>query len=191
MITVQDLFDTCEEIELRNAKLYARFMILLGSADDRVAHFWEEMSAAEWEHYVILNFGRDLCERAGMMNEPVREVEQAALDQVAKIVLAAEARVADGHYSLDDAFEMSVEFESSEGDKLFLQLVRLIRQAIDRLQEYHLGPRLQRIGRKVHDHLDGLVQAIIRLGNDPDLVRRAREALARHPDEGPDASPER
>jgi len=181
MVTVGELFDFCEDIELRNAKLYARFMIRLGSDDDRIAQFWEEMSREEWEHHIILNFGRDLCERARMMAEPVRDVARSELEEVGRVVHLAEQRVKTGNYVLHDAFAMAVDSEGSEGDELFLQLVRLIRQAIDRLGEYHLEVRLQRVGRKVHDHLDGLIQAIIRLDDDPELVRRAREALDRHP----------
>ena len=180
MITVRELFDVCEDIELRNAKLYAAFMIRLGSEDARVAQFWEEMSGEEWEHHVILNFGHDLCERAGMMDEPVRAVDRGALEGVAQLVHDTEARVAAGNYTLHSAFEMAVAFEGSEGDEFFLHLVGLIHQAIDRLEEYHLEARLQRVVRKVHDHLDRLIQAIIRLGDDPELVRRAREALDRH-----------
>ena len=185
MITVRDLFDVCEDIELRNAKLYAAFMIRLGSDDGRVAQFWEDMSREEWEHYIILNFGRDLCERASMMGEPVREIDRGSLDAAANIIKEMEGQVGAADYTLPDAFEMAVASEGSEGDEFFLHLVGLIRRAIDRLEEYHLEARLQKIDRKVDDHLDGLIQAIIRLGDDPDLVRRARDILSRRPTGGP------
>ena len=178
VVSVEQLFDACEEFELKTAKLYSDFMIRLGSDDDRIAQFWEEMSSEEWEHYVIVHFGRKLCERAGMMREPVRTVNDATLTELADLLHEHEERVARGAYTLKDAFRMAIIFESSEVDDLFMHLVHVIQQAIERLGEYHLEKRLQRASAHMHEHLDGLVRAIRRLANDPELVRYAREAVA-------------
>ena len=180
LVSVQQLFDACEEFELKTAKLYSDFMIRLGSDDDRVAQFWEEMSSEEWEHYVIVNFGRNLCERAGMMNEPVQTVDAATLAELAEVLRENEERVTSGAYTLKDAFRMAILFETSEVDDLFMRLVHVIRQAIERLGEYHLEKRIQRANAHMHDHLDGLVRAVRRFANDPELVRYAREAVAAH-----------
>ncbi|MDA1190926.1 MAG: hypothetical protein O3A46_04490 [Candidatus Poribacteria bacterium] len=179
-LTVEELFTICEDIELRNAKLYAAFMIQLGSDDERVAQFWEEMSGEEWDHYVVLSFGRDLCERAGVMKERIRGFDHANVAHVREIMETNERRVAKGTYSLHDAFQMAIEFETSEGDAFFLHLVRQIRQAINRLGEYHLEKRIQKMGVEVHNHVDSLVNAIKKFGNSPDLVRQARAALDHH-----------
>ncbi len=180
LVSVQQLFDACEEFELKTAKLYSDFMIRLGSDDDRVAQFWEEMSSEEWEHYVIVNFGRNLCERAGMMNEPVQTVDAATLAELAEVLRENEERVTRGAHTLKDAFRMAILFETSEVDDLFMRLVHVIRQAIERLGEYHLEKRIQRANAHMHDHLDGLVRAVRRFANDPELVRYAREAVAAH-----------
>lgn len=178
MVSVQQLFDACEDFELKTAKLYSDFMIRLGSDDDRIAQFWEEMSSEEWEHYVIVHFGRNLCERAGTMGEPVRTVDASTLDDLAGLLREHEERVSRGAYTLKDAFRMAIIIESSEADDLFMHLVHVIRQAIERLGEYHLEKRLQRASAHMHEHLDSLVRAIRRLANDPELVRHAREAVA-------------
>ena len=180
VVSVQQLFDACEEFELTTAKLYSDFMIRLGSEDDRVAQFWEEMSSEEWEHYVIVHFGRNLCERAGMMREPVQTADAETLAELRQVLRESEERVARGAYTLNDAFRMAALFETSEVDDLFMRLVGVIRQAIERLGEYHLEKRIQRANAHMHDHLDGLVRAVRRLANDPELVRYAREAVAAH-----------
>ena len=180
MVSVQQLFDACEDFELKTAKLYSDFMIRLGSEDDRVAQFWEEMSTEEWEHYVIVHFGRNLCERAGMMREPVRTVDEATLTELEAVLSENVARVATGAYTLKDAFRMAILFESSEVDDLFMHLVRVIRQAIERLGEYHLEKRIQRANAHMDEHVAGLVRAIRRFANDPELVRDANAAVAAH-----------
>ena len=47
-MTLAEVFDLCQEIELRHAKLYATLSLLLGNIDERIARFWEQMSAEEW-----------------------------------------------------------------------------------------------------------------------------------------------
>ncbi len=181
MITVRELFEACIEYELTNARVYAAFMIRLGVDDERAAQFWEEMSSEEWEHYIILNFGRSLCERAGMMGEPARNVQPETLEKLNALVSQSEERAAGGRYTLKEAFQIAIALESSEVDYLFLNLIRVIRQAINRLGEYHLEKRIQEASGDMRHHLDSLVAAIRRLGNDPELVREARDAFSAAP----------
>ena len=63
-MTLAEVFDTCQDIELRHAKLYATLSLLLGNVDERVARFWEQMSTEEWQHYILVDFGRSLCARS-------------------------------------------------------------------------------------------------------------------------------
>ncbi|GIX05734.1 MAG: hypothetical protein KatS3mg115_0137 [Candidatus Poribacteria bacterium] len=177
MVTVQELFEACERIELGNAKIYAFFMIRLGAEDDRIADFWQGMSIEEWEHYIVLIFGRDLCARANMLHRPVPEVKRETLDRVLRLLEENERWVQTGKYTLEDAFEMAVRFEASEGDIFFLRLVRLIREAIERLGEPHLENRIRQIENKLYRHHDELVRAIMRFARNPELVRAAREKL--------------
>ena len=124
MLTVRELFEACIEYELTNARVYAAFMIRLGVDDERAAQFWEEMSSEEWEHYIILNFGRSLCERAGMMGEPARHVQPETLKKLNALVAQSEERAAGGRYTLKEAFQIAIALESSEVDYLFLNLIR-------------------------------------------------------------------
>ena len=177
---VRDLFEACLEYELTIARVYASFMIRLGMDDDRAAQFWEEMSSEEWEHYIILSFGRSLCVRAGMMDDPVSGVQQETLDRLNRLVTASEAQAASGAYTLQEAFRAAIALESSEVDHLFTRLIEIIDRAIHRLGEYHLERRIQDARMEMMDHLGSLVTAIRRLAGDPALVREARKALAGH-----------
>ena len=58
-----EVFDICKDIELRHAKLYANLSLILGELDERVALFWESMSTEEWQHYIMIDFGRSICEK--------------------------------------------------------------------------------------------------------------------------------
>jgi predicted nucleic acid-binding protein len=181
MLTVARLFDFCADVELRNARVYADFMLRLGNEDDRVAQFWEEMSTAEWEHYIVLHFGRRLCERAQMLHNAVRDISEETLRAIDQVLAYNEERVKGDHYTLEDAFDMAIRFESSEADAIYLGLVAQIKRAIERLGERHLLRRIERMETQVSAHLEGLVKAITRLTDNPSLARRAREVFDMHP----------
>ena len=55
-MTLGELFNLCQDIELRQAKLYASLSLRLGSVDERIARFWEQMSTEEWQHYILVDF---------------------------------------------------------------------------------------------------------------------------------------
>ena len=60
-MTLETLFELCKDLELRQAKLYASLSLILGDVDERIARFWEKMSTEEWQHYILVDFGRALC----------------------------------------------------------------------------------------------------------------------------------
>ena len=77
-----EVFNSCQEIELRHAKLYATLSLLLGDVDERVARFWEKMSTEEWQHYILVDFGRSLCAKTFGLDEPTTEVLNASIQKI-------------------------------------------------------------------------------------------------------------
>jgi len=152
-------------------------MFRLGSQDDRVAQFWEAMSVEEWSHYVVVRFGRSICSRAGTLNDLVHDVEPESMRRVRAILEEQEQVASNNNLTLSDAFRTAVRFESSEADAVYLGLVRIVKRAIERLGEHHLLRRIERMEARINDHVDSLIRAIMRLDNNPDLVREARMAL--------------
>ena len=73
-MTLAEVFNLCQDIELRHAKLYATLSLLLGNVDERVARFWEQMSTEEWQHYILVDFGRSLCARSFGLDTPATEM---------------------------------------------------------------------------------------------------------------------
>lgn len=177
MITVAKLLDFCGEVELRFAQIYADYMFRLGSQDDRVAQFWEAMSVEEWNHYLVVHFGRFLCARAGTLHEFVGGVTLEEMERIRSLIAEEEKALLEEKITLREAFRTAVRFESSEADAIYLGLVRMIKRAIERLGEFHLLRRIERIESRIDAHVEGLIRAIIRLDNNPDLVREARWAL--------------
>jgi hypothetical protein len=178
VVTVGKLLDFCGDVELRFAQIYADYMFRLGSQDDRVAQFWETMSVEEWGHYVVVHFGRSVCARAGTLNDLVPDVASDAMERVLLVIEEQERAIRNGVVTLSDAFRTAVRFESSEADAVYLGLVRLVKRAIERLGEHHLLRRIERMESRIDAHVNGLIRAIMRLDNNPDLVREARMALA-------------
>lgn len=77
-----DCFDLCQEIELRHAKLYATLSLRLGNVDERVARFWEQMSTEEWQHYILIDFGRSLCARSLGLDTPATGLPDGSIQRI-------------------------------------------------------------------------------------------------------------
>ena len=154
-LTLKDIFDACQEIELRVAKVYARLALLLGSIDDRIERFWTTMSAEEWQHHVLVDFGRDLCEQAFDINMRITDLpELISIDRIRNELAEHERRLAEMNLTLNGAFKIAIEIEKSEADQLFIYLAQKIDKAVHETGQTFLLGRLNRIGKDMHHHHD-------------------------------------
>ena len=173
-LTLGNVFDACQDIELRFAKIYARLSLLLGEVDDRVARFWETMSAQEWQHYVLVEFGRGLCSTAFDLDTLVDDLPAVSfISQIKDDLLKHEQQAAQMDITLSDGFRMTIEIESSEADELFIYLAKMTEKAIYKNNQTFLLNRLNRIQKEMQNHHQTVIEAAKRLSNDPDIVRRA------------------
>ncbi|MCZ6675704.1 MAG: hypothetical protein O7E52_00485 [Candidatus Poribacteria bacterium] len=172
-MTLAQVFDLCQEIELRHAKLYATLSLLLGGVDERLARFWEQMSTEEWQHYILVDFGRLLCARSFGQDAPVVEMPEVSIQQITKALDEYERRVNTEEITLNEAFEIAIEIEGSEADTIYMYLLSIIRKAIYRSEETYLLERISQIEKDMHNHIDHLIDATKRFSRDPDLARRA------------------
>ena len=81
-MTLGEVFDVSQDIELRHAKLYASLSLMLGDVDERVARFWQNMSAEEWQHYILIDFGRSLCARAFGLDAPATGLPETSIQRI-------------------------------------------------------------------------------------------------------------
>jgi len=173
-LTLKDIFDACQEVELRVAKIYAKLALLLGSVDDRVERFWATMSTEEWQHHVLVDFGRNLCEQAFDINMQITDLPTSiSIDRIRNGLAEHEHRLAEMNLTLNDAFKTAIEIESSEADQLFIYLTKKIKKAVQETGQTFLLGRLNRIGKEMQHHHKALVVATKRFCNDPDIVRSA------------------
>ena len=172
-MTLAEVFDTCKEIELRHAKLYATFSLSLGKVDERVARFWEQMSAEEWQHYILVDFGRSVCARTVGLKMPAKELPPVSIHELTAALDRYEQRVEEQEITLNEAFEMAIAIECSEADAVYMYLLSTMRRAIERSNETFLLERIAHVARDMHAHVDRLIDAVKRFANDPDLVRQA------------------
>jgi len=103
-LTLKDIFDACQEVELRVAKIYAKLALLLGSVDDRVERFWATMSTEEWQHHVLVDFGRNLCEQAFDINMQITDLPTSiSIDRIRNGLAEHEHRQEEINLTLNDA----------------------------------------------------------------------------------------
>ena len=179
-MTLGELFNLCQDIELRQAKLYASLSLHLGSVDERIARFWEQMSTEEWQHYILVDFGRSLCIGAFGIDAPVKELSDVPVQQITDALDAHERKINSGEISLDEAFEIAIAIEGSEADAIYMHLLSIMRKAIEQSDQPYLIDRIVQVEKDMVAHVDGLVKATQRFAKDNDLIRKAHRLKAEH-----------
>ena len=175
-----ELFNLCQDIELRQAKLYASLSLRLGSVDERIARFWEQMSTEEWQHYILVDFGRSLCVDAFGVDSPVTELSDIPVQQITDALDAHERKVNSGEISLDEAFAIAIAIEGSEADAIYMCLLSIMRKAIEQSDQPYLIDRIVQVEKDMASHVDGLVKATQQFARDADLIRKAHRLKAEH-----------
>lgn len=190
-VTLEKLFEICKDLELRQAKLYASFSLLLGDVDERIARFWERMSTEEWQHYILVDFGRALCMEAFGMQAliPTEDTDQStkispfpdvSVQDIKEALNSHEKMVESGRISLDEAFEIAIAIEGSEADTIYMYLLSIIRQAIHENNQPYLLTRIVQVERDMVSHVDGLVKATQQFSKDTSLIRKAHRLKEEH-----------
>lgn len=191
-MTLEKLFDICQDLELRQAKLYASFALLLGDYDERIARFWERMSTEEWQHYILVDFGRAISiETFGKdttisesdkdeSSTLVKHLPNISIQKITDALNAHELKVDSGRISLDEAFDIAIAIEGSEADTIYLYLLSIMRQAIQASDQPYLMSRIVQVEKDMVSHVDGLVQATLKFAKDPSLIRKAHRLREEH-----------
>ena len=179
-MTLGELFDLCQDIELRQAKLYAALSLHLGSVDERIARFWEQMSTEEWQHYILVDFGRSVCVDAFGADAPLPELSDLPVQQIMDALNTHERKVNSGEVSLDEAFTIAIAIEGSEADAIYMYLLSIMRKAIEQGNQPYLIDRIVQVEKDMVSHVDGLVKATQKFATDNDLIRKAHRLKAEH-----------
>ena len=178
-LTLAETFDLCQEIELRHAKLYATLSVRLGDVDERIARFWQEMSAEEWQHHLLVGFGRSLCAQTFGLDAPGPRLADVSIEGINETLNAYEERVHAEQVTLNDAFEIAVALETGESDAIYAELVSTIKDAIYQSGRPYLLDRISQMEQDMHDHVNHLIDAAKRFSINPDLVRKAHRLTDR------------
>lgn len=177
-MTLEELFEASQQIELTNARIYAQFSLGLGDVDDRVAEFWEEASKEEWEHYIWVNFGRRLCEQHLDMDQEVPELAADRIAEACHQLKDYERKVESGDLDLKQAFRIAVDMESGEANFIYQTLLQYIREAIDRSGKTYLRQRISDVEEDVDEHVEEFIDAMKRFTKDPELVQAATQSFS-------------
>ena len=190
-MTLETLFELCKDLELRQAKLYASLSLLLGDVDERIARFWEKMSTEEWQHYILVDFGRALCVETFGLNkdifsdDPIGGIDlptfpDVSIQEITNALQSHEKKVSSGRISLDEGFEIAIAIEGSEADTIYLYLLSIIRLAIRESNQPYLLARITQIEREMVSHVDGLIKATQQFSKDTALIRKAHRLKEEH-----------
>lgn len=177
---LEELFDMSQQIELTNAKIYAQFGLMLGDVDERVSDFWEVASKEEWEHYMWVNFGKDLCEDHLDMDQEVEELDAESITEACAQLKNYESRIDEGELDLAEAFKTAIKMETGEANVIYQTLTGYIEQAIEKSGKSYLKGRLHEAEEDVDEHVQEFLDAMKRLTDDPSLVQEATELLSNH-----------
>lgn len=178
-MTLAEVFDACQDIELRQAKLYAALSLRLGDVDERIARFWEQMSTEEWQHYMLVDFGRSLCNQTLGLDAPAVGLPGVSIQRITNALSEHEQKVDSGQITLNGAFEIAIAIEGSEADTIYMYLISTIKQAIYESDQPYLISRISQVEKDMTAHIDLLIDATRRFSKIPELVRRA-QALKEH-----------
>jgi len=178
---LNELFEMSKQIELTNAKIYAQFGLMLGDVDERVSDFWEEASKEEWEHYMWVNFGKELCEDHLDMDQHVEELDAEKITEACAELKNYEKRIDEGDMDLAEAFKTAIKMETGEANVIYQTLTNYIEDAIDKSGKTFLKSRLHEAEEDVDEHVQEFIDAMKRLTDDPSLVQEATEMLADQP----------
>ena len=138
------------------------------------------MSTEEWQHYILVDFGRTVCVDAFGVDAPVTELSDVPVQQVIDALDAHERKVDRGEVSLDEAFEIAIAIEGSEADAIYMYLLSIMRKAIEQGDQPYLIDRIVQVEKDMVSHVDGLVKATQKFAKDNDLIRKAHRLKAEH-----------
>lgn len=180
-MNLDELFDIGEQLELRNAKMYAHFALMHGEWDERIASFWEQMSTDEWQHFIVLNFCRGLCANNKHLDKPAPPIDHKALNATLEILDEQEKKIREGkEISLQEAFEVAITIEKGETDAIFDMLAEISAEVIEACGKNYLGERVDKARKQNDQHEERLTQAVRRFSRDPALVREAQKLGTQH-----------
>ena len=177
---LRELFSTGEDFELRNARMYAHFSIIHGAEDERISAFWEQMSTDEWQHYIVLNYCRGMCEANGYLDKNAPEINQEALDRTYQLLDDIEKKIRDGKVKREEAFSVALELEEGEADVIFDTLVQITCEAVSLSEKTYLMERIRKAQKQSSQHADRLLKAVKKFSDSPELIRQAQEQLGNH-----------
>ena len=156
------------ELERRTMELYCRFEVLFPKPE-AVRSFWLDMAEHESRHVGALALVSGLLENDSPRRmPPVPAKAEAHVARLDRLLQRAAGEV-DRGVSLQRAFEIALEIESSEVEDLVLDLLQLMKGRRER----------ERAARSLIHDLSDLSLMIERYANDPVLLDRADRVVER------------
>ena len=137
------------EFEERAAAIYVQLASRF-SEDPKLSSFWLDMAMHEKQHAGLLQFC--LCDGLYASDLP----DRAEIQKVAALFKRLEKRAADPSLTVEDAFLLAVELESSEVNAIYCYLTTTLHRSMYLLR--------RKIAITLPDHVDELLAAARKFG---------------------------
>ena len=92
--------------------------------------FGKALSTEEWQHYIMVDFGRLICEKHMGLDQIVEGLPNLHIDQTFEVLVRNENRICMRELNLKDGFEITIDLEGTGSDGLYIYLTSVIKQVV-------------------------------------------------------------
>jgi hypothetical protein len=153
--TSKNVYRRFLEFEERAAAIYAQFASRF-SQDPKLGSFWLDMALHEKQHAGLLQFC--LCDGSFASDLP----DNAEIQKLGALFKRIERRAADPNLTVEEAFLLAVELETSEINVIYCHLTTGLHRSMYLLR--------RKIVTSLPDHVDELLEAAPKFGVGPDTL---------------------
>ena len=157
--TANDVYCRFIEFEERAASIYLRLASRF-SSEPKLSWFWFEMALDEKQHAGLLQF----CLAEGMLTKALPGPDE--IEEINKLVNDFEHRAAESKITVDEAFSLAIEMESSEINAIYGCLTTALHNSAYLLK--------RKIATFLPNHVDNLLAEARKFGVSVSILREAK-----------------
>lgn len=154
--TANDVYGRFIEFEERAALIYLRLASRF-SSDPKLSWFWFEMAMEEKQQAGLLQF----CVTEGLLTHDLPSDDE--VEQMSKLLSDLEQRATESQLTVDEAFSLAIEMESSEINAIYGRLTTVLHNSTYLLK--------RKIATLLPNHVDGLIAEARKFGVRNTLLR--------------------
>ena len=158
MRTAESVYRRFIQFEEKAASIYLRLASHF-SSDQKLSWFWVEMAMEEKQHAGLLQF----CLAEGLFAEDLPS--KAEIEKFMGVFSEMERRAADPKLSVNEAFALAIEMETTEINAIYRHLTTTLHSSMYLLK--------RKIATCVPDHVEQLIEGARKFGASNKIIKEA------------------